>query len=84
MVEELIRLEENHDDMYEIVYSRTDEVMGTIRANEREAELQSLEGDFSLADYELFLEGTEDVLRDIFNTDNYYRLVEQVDNYARD
>lgn len=83
MVEELIRLEENHDGIYDIVYSRTDELMGTIRANEEEAELQNLEGDFSLADYELFLEDTEDVLRDIFNTDNYYRLAEQVNDYAR-
>ena len=83
MAEELISLKESHEGIYDIIYSRTDEKSGEIEADETGAELRSLEGDFTLADYELFLEGAENVLRDNLNTDNYYRLAEQVNDYAR-
>lgn len=83
MAEDLIRLEKIEEETYEVVYSKTEERVGKVRANEQEAELQSIEEGFSPPDYELFLEEAEIELRSILDTDNYYRLVEQVDNYAR-
>lgn len=82
MIEDYIRLEENSG-IYDVKYTVTDEEICKLMADENEAELLELNEDFSSPDYELFLEGIESILRQEFDTDNYYRLVEQVSNYAR-